>query len=116
ILRHHLKFTVHHRHALFGFDVHVAPLGARNFDLVIQQEARRGRKKQHGHGQQAHCENTISPPTTVSFTRVLRIAAGGAVIMSSDSMTKSASLPASSDPLLFSSKAAYAPVSVQLRS
>jgi transposase len=59
---------------------------------------------------------TTTPPTTVINTRVFRISAGGTVMMSLESITKSASLPGASDPLIFSSNAAYAPARVQLRS
>lgn len=50
--------------------------------------------------------NTVSPPITVSSTRISRIATGSTARGSSDNTTKSARLPASSVPALSSSKPA----------
>jgi hypothetical protein len=49
---------------------------------------------------------TTSPPTMVIRLRVCRTSASGIFMMSAESTVRSASLPGSMEPLIFSSKAA----------
>src|SRR5262245_56447818 len=99
-------------HWLSNHKINVVPIGS--WYLNRERNRRSASKQKQAEENEVHSEKTISPPTTVNLTRVWRISRGGAVMISRESMMKSASLPGSSDPFVFSSNAAYAPVRVQL--
>src|SRR5436305_8085823 len=50
--------------------------------------------------------HTVLPPTTVLSTRILRISGAGTLVMSRSSTTKSASIPGTNMPFVFSANSA----------
>ncbi len=96
----HFKTAVHFRRSLPDGERHPAKIARFEPEWLapVVRLARRSHQ-QRGRDQKNHRSYTIFPPTTVTVTRVRGISAAGTVMISPESITKSAILPGSIEPL-----------------